>query len=74
MLAAMRRGTAVLVVVAALAAAETAVAQSPTGLRPPGTPVRVVVVPIQVDGKRAPSAARLRGMVARASPARRTAA
>ena len=56
-----------LVALAALSAAGPAAAQSPLGLRPKGSTFRVVVIPIQVAGKRAPSAPKLRRMLDRAS-------
>ena len=56
-----------LVALAALIAAAPAAAQSPLGLRPEGSTFRVVVIPIQIAGKRAPSAPKLRRMLDRAS-------
>jgi hypothetical protein len=66
----MRVRVALLFLLAAGAAAEpgaAAVAQSPTGLRPQGTPLRAAVLPIQVGGKRAPAASQLRRMLNRAA-------
>jgi hypothetical protein len=60
---------ALLLLLAAAAAAKpgaAAVGQSPAGLRPQGTPLRVAVLPIQANGKRPPSASKLRGMLNRA--------
>ena len=56
-----------LVALAALITAEPVAAQSPLGLRPEGSTFRVVVIPIQAAGKRAPSAPKLRRMLDRAS-------
>jgi hypothetical protein len=61
---------ALLLLLAAAAGAEpgaAAVGQSPAGLRPQGTPLRVAVLPIAVSGKRAPGASKLRRMLGRAS-------
>ena len=56
-----------LVALAALIAAEPVAAQSPLGLRTEGSTFRVVVIPVQAAGKRAPSAPKLRRMLDRAT-------
>jgi hypothetical protein len=69
MLPPMRLAAATFALLALLAAAPATWAQQdpPVGLRPVGTPLRLVVIPIEVKGRQPPSTARLRGMVARMS-------